>query len=110
MPLCARSLIIPLMSATAIGSIPANGSYLVVGAAEVTSDEFLAYDLPDADKTCDWVIDNKSYTVNLIKGDEQIDSVTAGNSDATKISKQKSLKRNDHGEFQLVLWKKPMLR
>lgn len=88
------------------GSIPANSSYLVVGAAEVTSDEFLAYDLPDADKNCDWVIDNKSYTVNLIKGDEQIDSVTAGNSYATKISKQKSLKRNDHSEFQLVLWKK----
>ncbi|MGN1468311.1 MAG: choice-of-anchor I family protein [Ruminococcus sp.] len=88
------------------GSIPAKGSYLVIGAAEVTSDDFLTYDLPDADITCDWAIDNKSYTIKLMKGDTEIDSVTAGDSDLTKISKQKSLKRNNHGEFQLVLWKK----
>ena len=88
------------------GIIPANGSYLVVGAAENTTDEYLTYDLPKADQTCDWVIDNKSYTIKLMKGEEEIDSVTAGDSAATKISKQMSLKRDNHGEFGLIVWKK----
>ena len=28
------------------GTIPAKGSYLIIGAAEITTDEFLTYDLP----------------------------------------------------------------
>ena len=31
------------------GTIPAKGSYLIVGAEESTTDEYLTYDLPDAD-------------------------------------------------------------
>lgn len=88
------------------GVIPANGSYLIVGAAEATTDEYLTYDLPDADKTCDWVINNKSYTIELIKDGTAVDSVTAGASAETKISKQKSLKRVNHGDFALVVWEK----
>lgn len=88
------------------GAIPANGSYLVVGAAETTTDEFLTYDLPDADLICDWTISNKSYTIELIKDGTAVDSVTAGDSAATKISKQKSLKRVNHGDFALVVWEK----
>lgn len=88
------------------GTIPANGSYLIVGAAEETTDEFLTCDLPDADITCDWVINNKSYTIKLTKGDTEVDSVTAGDSAATKISKQKSLRRNNHGDFQIIVWEK----
>lgn len=88
------------------GDIPANGAYLIVGAPEVTTDELLSYDLPEADQECDWVIDNKKYTIKLKEGEDEIDTVTAGDSAATKISKQKSLKRNNHGEFQLVGWKK----
>ena len=88
------------------GTIPAKGSYLIVGAAETTTDDYLTYDLPDADQTCDWTINNKSYTIELKYGEDAIDSVTAGNSDATKISKQKSLKRSNHGEFGLVVWEK----
>lgn len=93
------------------GTISANGSYLIVGAAEATSDDFLTYDLPEADLTCDWVIDNKSYTITLKNGESTVDSVTAGGSDTTKISKQKSLKRIDHADtdadadFTLVSWK-----
>ena len=87
-------------------AIPAKGSYLIVGAAETTTDDYLTYDLPDADQTCDWTINNKSYTIELKCGEDAIDSVTAGNSDATKISKQKSLKRSNHGEFGLVVWEK----
>ena len=87
-------------------TIPANGSYLVVGAAEATTDEFLTYDLPDADQTCDWAINNKNYTIKLMNGDTEIDSVTAGDSAGTKISKQKSLKRDNHGAFGLVGWEK----
>lgn len=48
------------------GVIPANGSYLIVGAAEATTDEFLTYDLPAYDMSCDWVINNKNYTIELI--------------------------------------------
>ena len=88
------------------GVIPANGSYLTVGGAETTTDEYLTYDLPDADMSCDWVINNKNYTIELIKDGTAVDSVTAGNSDATKISKQKSLKRVEHGDFALVVWEK----
>lgn len=88
------------------GVIPANGFYLVVGAAEATTDEFLTYDLPDADMSCDWVINNKSYTIELIKDGTAVDSVTAGDSAETKISKQKSLKRAEHGDFGLVVWEK----
>lgn len=94
------------------GTIPANGSYLVVGAAEETSDEYLTYDLPAADQTCDWAINNKSYTIKLMNGENEIDSVTAGSSDTTKVSKQKSLKRNSHADtdtdadFQIIVWEK----
>ncbi|MGN1112406.1 MAG: choice-of-anchor I family protein [Acutalibacteraceae bacterium] len=88
------------------GTIPANGSYLIIGASEETSDEYQTYDLPDADLTCDWTIDNKSYTITLMKGDAEIDSATGGDSAATKVSKQKSLKRNNHGDFQVIVWEK----
>lgn len=88
------------------GTIPAKGSYLIIGAAEITTDEFLTYDLPQADLTCDWAINNKSYTISLLNGSETVDSVTAGNTAETKISKQKSLKRTNHGDFGLVVWEK----
>lgn len=88
------------------GIISAKGSYLIIGAAEETTDEFLTYDLPQADLTCDWTINNKSYTISLLKGSEEVDTVTAGNSPETKISKQKSLKRTNHADFGLVVWEK----
>ncbi|MGN1101719.1 MAG: choice-of-anchor I domain-containing protein, partial [Huintestinicola sp.] len=88
------------------GTIPAKGSYLIIGAAESTTDEFLTYDLPDADETCDWTINNKSYTIELIKDGTSVDSATAGSSAETKISKQKSLRRVNHGDFSLVVWEK----
>lgn len=85
------------------GKIPAKGSFLVIGAAEVTTDDFLSYDLPKADMTCDWAIDNKSYTISFMQGETIINSVTAGKSAETKISKQKSLKQNEDGTFKLVV-------
>ncbi|MDY5987947.1 MAG: choice-of-anchor I family protein [Lachnoclostridium sp.] len=88
------------------GIISAKGSYLIIGAAEETTDDFLTYDLPQADLTCDWTINNKSYTISLLKGSEEVDTVTAGNSPETKISKQKSLKRTNHADFGLVVWEK----
>ena len=88
------------------GTIPANGSYLIIGAAEITTDELLTYDLPEADMTCDWMINNKSYTISLLADSVEVDSVTAGSSEETKISKQKSLKRNDVGNFEIVVWEK----
>lgn len=91
------------------GTIPAERSFLVIGKENPTTDEFLTYDLPTADQNCDWGIDNKSYTISLKKGETEIDSVTGNSkdSDSTKqISKQKSLKRTDHGEFKVVVWEK----
>ena len=95
------------------GTIPAGGSYLVVGAAETTTDEFLTYDLPDADQICDWVIDNKNYTIKLVNGETEIDSVTADEKvAAVAVSKQKSLKRKNHADtdtnddFQIIVWEK----
>ena len=37
------------------GTIPANGSYLVIGAKSTDSNECLTYDLPEADQNYDWV-------------------------------------------------------
>ena len=91
------------------GKIPAKGSFLVIGAAEVTTDDFLSYDLPKADMTCDWAIDNKSYTISFMQGETIINSVTAGKSAETKISKQKSLKQNEDGTFKLVVWEKELV-
>ena len=93
-------------------SIPANGSYLIVCAAANTSDNFQTYELPEADQTCDWTIDNKAYTVELKKGDTILDRVTAGKGETTKVSKQKSLQRVDHADtdtdsdFRIVVWEK----
>ncbi len=95
------------------GTIPAKGSYLIVGAAESTSDDYLTYDLPTADQTCSWTISNKNYTIKLMNGETEIDSVTA-NEDvaAVKVSKQKSLKRSNHADtdtnndFQIIVWEK----
>lgn len=91
---------------TLTGIIPAKSSYLIVGAAEDTTDEFLTYDLPTADMVCDWTISNKSYTINLLKGETVVDSITAGNNAETKISKQKSLKRSTDGTLGLIVWEK----
>ena len=94
------------------GSIQANGSYLVIGAKSTDSDEYLTYDLPEADQNCDWVLDNKNFTVALKNSGASVDSVTAGSSDETKVSKQKSLKRKNHADtdtdadFSLINWKK----
>ena len=93
-------------------SIPANGSYLIVGAAANTSAEFQTYALPEADQNCDWTIDNKEYTIELKKGNTVLDSVTAGKGETTKVSKQKSLQRVDHADtdtdsdFRIVVWEK----
>lgn len=87
---------------TLSGTIPAQGSYLIVGAKEETTDEFLTYDLPEADQTCDWVVPNKKYTITLNNGGTQVGSVPAGDT-----SKQKSFKRNpETGAFELVVWEK----
>ena len=87
-------------------SIPAGGSFLITGAAESTTDELLSLDLPEADMTCDWVIDNKNYTIELRNGDSTADTVTAAEGTATAISKQKSLKHNADGTYEVIGWKK----
>lgn len=87
------------------GKIPAKGSYLITGAAEQTTDDLLKLDLPEADKQeTTLVINNKSYTITLQKGDTVLDTFTAGGSDETKISKQKSLLKNEDGTSKLIGW------
>lgn len=97
---------------TLSGTIPAKGSFLIVGAAESTTNEFLTYDLPDADLTCDWAISNKSYTITLKNGSD-VDSLTVEDSETAAVttSKQKTLKRRAHTDtdqltdFQVITWK-----
>lgn len=95
------------------GTVPAGGSYLIVGAPEATDANFLTYTLPKADAVCDWVISNKSYTVTLKKDGSDADIVTAGADDVyTAISKQKTLRRADRrdtdtlSDFEVITWKK----
>lgn len=94
-------------------SIPAKGSYLILGAAADTSADFQTYNLPAADQDCDWTIDNKKYTITLTCGSTEVDSVTADEDvSAVKVSKQKSLRRIDHADtdtnddFRIVVWEK----
>ena len=88
------------------GTIPANGSYLITGAEETTTDEFLTLDLPPADQTTDLVISNKNYTIQLKQADEVVDAITAGDSDATKVSKQKSLLEKEDDTYDIIVWEK----
>ena len=55
-------------------SLEANASWLIVGAAEETSDTYLAYDLPEADQNWNVAIPNKNYTVQLKKGETVVDA------------------------------------
>ncbi len=94
-------------------SIPAKSSYLIMGASAGTTAEYQTYNLPEADQTCDWQINNKNYTITLKKGGTVLDSVTADeNVDAIKVSKQKTLQRVDHADtdtnedFRIVVWEK----
>ena len=92
------------------GTIPAKGAYLVIGAAENTTDELLTYDLPAADQTCDWVVNNKTYSITLKKGDTEIDSI-AVDDNTLQVSKQKSIQRINHTDndsnedFRIYTWK-----
>ncbi|MGM9637958.1 MAG: choice-of-anchor I family protein [Butyricicoccaceae bacterium] len=95
------------------GTIPAGGAFLIVGAPEATSDEYLTCDLPKADQTCDWTISNRNYTITLKNGGTVVDTVTASEKiDAVKVSKQKSLRRIGHADtdtnadFQIIVWEK----
>ncbi|MGN0963079.1 MAG: lamin tail domain-containing protein, partial [Clostridia bacterium] len=95
------------------GTIPARGSFLIVGSAEATDAAFLTYELPQADQTWDLTISNKNYTISLIRDGETIDTVTADETvAAVKVSKQKSLMRIDHrdtdtnDDFRIVIWEK----
>lgn len=87
-------------------------SWLIIGAAETTSDDYLTYDLPDADQTWEEAINNKSYTVSLTNSEgKEVDSVTADDT-AVKVSKQKSLRRIEYkdtdtnDDFAIITWEK----
>lgn len=95
------------------GTIPAQGSFLILGNAETTDATYLTYELPQADMSWNLTISNKNYTLSLIKDDETVDTVTADESvAAVKISKQKSLMRINHqdtdtnDDFRIVVWEK----
>lgn len=94
-------------------SIPAKGSYLIVGASAETTKEYQTYNLPEADQICDWQISNKNYTISLKKDKTVLDTVAADeNIEEIKISKQKTLQRVNHvdtdknDDFRIVVWKK----
>ena len=87
-------------------TIPAGGSFLITGAAETTTDELLSLDLPEADMTCNWVIDNKNYTIELKNSDSTVDTVTAAEDTEREVSKQKSLKHNADDTYEVIGWKK----
>lgn len=94
-------------------AIAAGTSWLVVGAREATTDEFLSYDLPEADQKWDVTIHNKNYTVELKNGETTVDTATADETiDEIKVSKQKSLRRVDYSDtdtnadWAVIVWEK----
>ena len=91
------------------GTVPAGGPYLITGAKKTDGDT-LTYDLPEADQTCEWVIDNKKYNIVLRYGETEIDAVKVDDNNL-KVSKQKSIQRNNHfdsdnnTDFRVYTWK-----
>lgn len=101
------------LSLTADATLAAGASWLIVGAAETTTDEFLTYDLPKADQTWEITISNKNYTVTLLNGGTEVDAVTADEKvSEVKVSKQKSLRRKNYADtdtnadFEIIVWEK----
>jgi hypothetical protein len=93
------------------GSIPANTSYLIRGAACSTTTDYRVVTIGDNfDLDCtDLVINNKSFNVALFNGETKVDSVTAIDAEGTEevagegnpvtnLSKQKSVRRVDFAD------------
>ncbi len=94
-------------------TIESGKSYLIVCNSEITTDDYITYDLPEADQTWEYTISNKSYSISLMNGENEVDKAVADqNVDALKISKQKSLRRIDHADtdtnsdWEIVVWQK----
>lgn len=93
-------------------NINANESYLIVCKEEDTSDKYITYDLPEADQNWDLAIDNKSYTIMLKNGNQEVDKVTVEEKKEPEVSKQKSLRRKNYADtdtnedWEVVSWKK----
>lgn len=101
------------LSANDIGTLKPGMSYLVVCKAEETTDQYLTYDLPTPDQTWEYAINNKDYTISLMKGEVAVDVAVADQKEAAlKISKQKSLRRrnyqdtDDVSDWEIVVWEK----
>lgn len=69
--------------------------------------------MPRADKTWEYTIDNKNYTISLKNGEVTVDEAVADSSVANlKISKQKSLRRinytdtDSQSDWEIVVWEK----
>ena len=90
-------------------SLAPGASWLIIGNKKTITDEFITYDLPEADQNWAVTISNKNYTVELQNSGTAVDSVTADqNEKAVKISKQKSLRSinyadtDTYADFSLV--------
>ena len=94
-------------------TLKAGASWLIVCKPETTTDEFLTYDLPEADQNWDIAINNKNYTLTLKNSQEVVDSATADDKvDDIKVSKQKSLRRvnyvdtDTNDDWDVIVWEK----
>lgn len=95
--------------------IPKQSSYLVRGAAEVTTSS--TFDVNTFDQEWAQVIDNKQYVLKLTDGQEMVDGVSVGEDPVegtviTGISKQKAVRRigfsetdNNGKDFEIVEYK-----
>lgn len=94
-------------------TLKAGASWLIVCKQEATTDEFLTYDLPEADQTWDIAINNKNYTLTLKNSLGDVDTATADETiDDIKVSKQKSLRRvnyvdtDTNDDWDVIVWEK----
>ncbi|MGN0418745.1 choice-of-anchor I family protein [Anaerostipes faecalis] len=94
-------------------TLKAGASWLIICKPETTTDEFLTYDLPEADQNWDIAINNKNYTLTLKNSQGVVDSATADEKvDDIKVSKQKSLRRvnyvdtDTNDDWDVIVWEK----
>ncbi len=98
---------------SAEASMEAGTSYLIICNPEETTDDYITYDLPEADQEWAYTIDNKEYTIDLVKDETIIDTAVADeNVSAIEVSKQKSLRRKNYSDtdtnddWQVIVWEK----
>ena len=83
--------------------VKAGGYYLLAAREDPSEQDYLTLYLPEPDQLFDKPLENKEFEVSLLHNGSEVDAVSGSDYD---MSKQKTLRRADHGDFETVKWEK----